>query len=91
MGVGYYTVAPALGRSVSYPQTRFSARFRLQVPGAAPLPTRGDKWVRRPRAEFPSPGLATGPHGAGASLGLLVSPLGGQRGDRLPARAAEML
>lgn len=77
-------VAPALGRPGSRPQTRFSTRFRLQVPGAAPLPPPRWKGVRRPSDELPSPGLAAQPQGAGASSGPFASVLGGRRGVRPP-------
>lgn len=77
-------MAPALGRPVSRPQTRFSTRFRLQVPGAAPLPPPRWKGVRRPSDELPSPGLAAQPQGAGASSGPFASVLGGRRGERPP-------
>lgn len=84
-------MAPAMGRPVSRPQTRFSTRFRLQVPGAAPLSPPRWKGVRRPSDELPSPGLAAQPQGAGASSGPFASVLGGRRGERPPARHAEML
>lgn len=83
-------MAPGLGRPASHPQTRFPTHFLLQVPGAAPLPTRGEKggvgagrWVLRP-------GLPAGPWGGRGILGAARCSPRRTAGRRAPSRRAEM-